>query len=69
MTEEGVKVRDEQYLGTFVQSYSKLYEQWKRKSLLLVALQTFPKQVKKENVGDNLLKLRAEFDKRLSDEG
>jgi hypothetical protein len=68
MTEEGTKVRDEQYLGTFVQSYSKIYEQWKRRNLLFVALQTFPKQVKKENVGDNLQKLRAEFDKRLSDE-
>jgi hypothetical protein len=68
MTEEGTKVRDEQYLGTFVKSYSKIYEQWKRRNLLFVALQTFPKQVKKENVGDNLQKLRAEFDKRLSDE-
>jgi hypothetical protein len=33
-----------------------------------VALQTFPKQVKKEKVTDNLKSLKAEFEK-LSDEG
>ena len=69
MTEEGIKARDEQYLGTFIHSYSKIYEQWKRKNLLLLALQTFPKQVKRENVGDNLHKLRVESEKRLSEEG
>lgn len=69
MSEEKARNLDEQYLGTFIKSYSKRYEEWKRKNLLLIALRTFPKQVKKENVPDNLLKLRAEFEKRLSDEG
>jgi hypothetical protein len=69
MSEEKARNLDEQYLGTFIKSYSKRYEEWNRKNLLLIALRTLPKQVKKENVLDNLLKLRAEFEKRLSDEG
>lgn len=69
MSEEKTRNLDEQYLGTFIKSYSKRYEEWKRKNLLLIALRTLPKQVKKENVPDNLQKLRAEFEKRLSDEG
>jgi hypothetical protein len=60
---------DEQVLGPFVKSFHKRYEKWKRNDLLLVALQPLPKQVKKEKVIDNLTKLRAEFEEKLSGEG
>ena len=68
MTQEKAKNLDEQVLGTFIKSYSKRYEQWKRNDLLFVALQTLPKQVKKANVLKNLIKLDTEFAKRLSDD-
>jgi hypothetical protein len=68
MTQEKAKNLDEQVLGTFIKSYSKRYEQWKKGGLLFVALQTLPKQVKKENVLKNLVKLNAEFTERLSDD-
>jgi hypothetical protein len=69
MSEDKARDLDQQVLGTFVKSFHRRYERWKRKDLLLVALQTFPKQVKKEKVIDNLTSLRAEFEKKLSDEG
>lgn len=59
---------DQLVLGQFRKSYLKRYERWKRKDLLLVALQTMPKQVKTEKVIDNLVKLRSEFAKRLDGE-
>jgi len=68
MTQEKAKNLDEQVLGTFIKSYSKRYEQWKRNDLLFVALQTLPKQVKKENVLKNLIKLNTEFTERLSED-
>jgi hypothetical protein len=52
----------------FKSSYMKHYDQWKRGGLLLIALQTMPKQVKKQNVIDNLIKLKGEYTKRLNDE-
>lgn len=60
---------DEQFLGSFIKSYSKRYEQWKKKDLLVVALETMPKQVDAANVIDNLIRLKCEFSKRLSYEG
>jgi hypothetical protein len=69
MTAEKIRNLDEQCLGTFIKSYSKRYEQWKRKDLLVVALETMPKQVNAEKVIDNLIRLRCEFSKRLSYEG
>jgi len=62
-------VRDlnERALGTYIKSFSKRYERWKRKDLLSVALYTLPKQVKRENVAANLLKL-ADFQERFKDE-
>jgi hypothetical protein len=60
---------DEQFLGSFIKSYSKRYEQWKKKDLLVVALETMPKQVDAANVIDNLIRLKCEFPKRLSYEG
>jgi hypothetical protein len=69
MSSENVRNLDEQYLGTFIKSYSKRYEQWKKKDLLVVALETMPKQVDAANVIDNLIRLKCEFSKRLSYEG
>jgi len=69
MSEDKTRDLEQQVLGPFVKSFHQRYERWKRKDLLSVALQTFPKQVKKEKVMDNLTSLKAEFDKKLSDEG
>ena len=69
MSSENVRNLDEQYLGTFIKSYSKRYEQWKKKDLLVVALETMPKQVDSANIIDNLIRLKCEFSKRLSYEG
>lgn len=69
MSEDKARDLDQQVLGTFIKSFHRRYERWKRQDLLLVALQTFPKQVKKEKVSDNLTSLKAEFEKKLSDEG
>jgi hypothetical protein len=68
MTMEKARDLDEQVLGTFIKSYSKRYEQWKRGDLLAVALETMPKQVDKEKVLDNLVKLMSEYERRLKDE-
>jgi len=69
MNQDKAKNLDEQVLGTFIKSYSNRYEQWKKGGLLFVALQTLPKQVKKENVLKNLIKLNNEFTESLSNEG
>jgi len=69
MSEDKVRDLDQQVLRPFVKSFDRRYERWKRKDLLTVALRTFPKQVKKEKVIDNLTSLRAEFEKKLSGEG
>ena len=69
MSSENVRNLDEQFLGSFIKSYSKRYEQWKKKDLLVVALETMPKQVDVANVIDNLIRLKCEFSKRLSYEG
>ena len=69
MSEDKKRDLDQQVLGTFVKSFHRRYERWKRQDLLLVAIQTFPKQVKKEKVIDNLTSLKDEFEKKLSDEG
>ena len=68
MSQEKARDLDQQVLATFIKSYSKRYEQWKRNDLLFVALQTLAKQVKKENVLKNLIKLDTEFAKSLSDD-
>jgi hypothetical protein len=68
MMEERARGLDQEVLGMFKSSYMKRYDQWKRGGLLLIAIQTMPKQVKKENVIDNLIELKGEYTKRLSDE-
>ena len=69
MSSENVRNLDGQYLGTFIKIYSKRYEQWKKKDLLVLALETMPKQVDVASVVDNLIRLKCEFSKRLSYEG
>ena len=65
---ERVKDIDQQVLALFSRSLMSRYEHWKRKDLFAIALQTMPKQVKTENVIDNIIKLKAEFAKRLDSE-
>jgi hypothetical protein len=66
MNEEKTKDLEQQVLGLFSKSYSKRYEQWKRQDLLVVAIETMPKQVDVDKVIDNLIRLKCEFAKRLS---
>jgi hypothetical protein len=65
MSKDNARDLDQQVLGLFVKSFHRLHERWKRKNLLLVALQTFPKQVEKEKININLASLKADFEKRL----
>jgi hypothetical protein len=48
---------EQQALRPFCKSFTKRYEQWKRGNLLAVALETMPKQVKRDRILGNLLKL------------
>lgn len=57
---------EQEALEAFRDSVSKRYERWRRGDLLSIALLTMPKQVNPENVTDNLVTLRSEFEKRLS---
>ena len=59
---------EQQALGIFSKSFSKRHEFWSKKDILLIALQTLPKQVKKKNRPDNLLKMRREFLEKLVEE-
>ena len=68
MVNSRVRGFDQEVLGIFKKSFTKRYEQWKRKDLLAIALLTMPKQVKTESLLDNLIKLRTESAKRLSEE-
>lgn len=65
MIEERARGLDQEVLGMFKSSYMKRYDQWKRGGLLLIAIQTMPKQVKKERVIDNLIKLKGEYTKKI----
>ena len=66
MNEEGARNLEQEVLGIFAESYSKRYERWKKKDLLVLALETMPKQVDARKVIDNLVRLKCEFAKRLS---
>lgn len=59
---------EQQALRPFCKSFTKRYEQWKRGNLLAVALETMPKQVNKDKVLDNLLKLHCTRAENLSEE-
>jgi hypothetical protein len=64
----GARNLDQQALGPFRHSFTKRYEQWKRGDLLAIALQTMPKQVNKDKVLDNLIKLNCERAENLREE-
>ena len=68
MEETGVRNLEQQALGPFRKSFTKRYEQWKRGDLLAIALQTMPKQVKKDKVLHNLAKLKCERAGNFSEE-
>jgi len=65
MEEKGVRELDQQALGPFRKSFTKRYEQWKRGDLLVVALETMPKQVKKDKLLRNLIRLTRERQENL----
>jgi hypothetical protein len=68
MTEKGVQDLESQALGPFRQSFIQRYEQWKKGGLLTIALETMPKQVKKDEVLFRLVRLRCERERNLSEE-
>jgi hypothetical protein len=68
LSEETARSIEQQALGIFSKSFSKRHEFWSKKDILLIALQTLPKQVKKKNRLDNFLKMRREFLEKLVEE-
>jgi len=69
MSDERAKNLDQEVLGFFRTSYSKWYERWKKHDLLLIALQTMPRQVEQKKIFDNLTKLKSDFEESLSEKG
>jgi hypothetical protein len=68
MSESRTRDLDQEVLGFFRNSYSKKYEKWKKKDLILIALQTLPKQAKTQKLVDNLTRLKTDFEKRIGEE-
>jgi hypothetical protein len=68
MEETAVRNLEQEALRPFCKSFTKRYEQWKRGNLLAVALETMPKQVNRDKVLDNLLKLYFARVENLSEE-
>jgi hypothetical protein len=66
--ETDVSDLESQALAPFAKSFTKRYEEWKRADLTVIALETLPKQVKKDKVLDNLIKLYQERAKSLREE-
>ena len=60
MGEAGVENLAGQAVAPFHKSFVKRYQQWKRADLLVVALETMPKQVNQGKVLDNLIRLMAD---------
>jgi hypothetical protein len=65
---EEIAKLEQQALRPFCKSFTKRYEQWKRGNLLVVALETMPKQVNMDKVLDNLLKLHRARAENFSEE-
>jgi hypothetical protein len=68
MEKTGIRDLEQQALGPFRQSFTKRYEQWKMGGLLPIALQTMPKQVKKDEILYRLIKLKCEREKNFNEE-
>ena len=68
MSESRAKELDQEVLGFFRNSFSKKYEKWKKKDLIMISLQTMPKQVKTQKLFANLKKLKTDFENRLNED-
>jgi len=69
MGEKGILDLEETALGSFRQSYIRRYEQWKKKDLLTMAVQTMPKQVKNGVLSKQVKNLESDrvYSKELED--
>jgi hypothetical protein len=68
MEEKGVRDLEQQALGPFRKSFTKRYEQWKRGDLLVLALETMPKQVNKNELLRNLIKMTREREENFREQ-
>ena len=68
MEEKGIRDLEQQALGPFRKSFTKRYEQWKRGDLLVLALETMPKQVDKDKLLRNLIKMTREREENLREQ-
>jgi hypothetical protein len=68
MEEKGVRDLEQQALGPFRKSFTKRYEQWKRGDLLVLALETMPKQVDKDKLLRNLIKMTREREENFREQ-
>ncbi len=66
MNEKSVQDLERQVLGPFRKSFTRRYEQWKRADVLSIAVETMPKQVKRDVVLYDLVKLKIQREKELS---
>jgi hypothetical protein len=66
MNEKSVQDLEHQALGPFRKSFTKRYEQWKRADVLSLAVETMPKQVKRDALLYDLVKLKIQREKNLS---
>jgi hypothetical protein len=68
MEEKAIRELEQQALGEFRKSFTKRYEQWKRTDLLVLALETMPKQVNKDKLLPNLIRLTRERQENLCEQ-
>jgi hypothetical protein len=68
MEEKGIRDLEQQALGPFRKSFTKRYEQWKRGDLLVLALETMPKQVDKDKLLRNLIKMTREREENFREQ-
>lgn len=66
MNEKAVKDLERQVLGPFRKSFTKRYEQWKRADVLSLAVETMPKQVKRDALLYDLVKLKIQREKEMN---
>jgi hypothetical protein len=68
MQEKGIRDLEQQALGPFRKSFTKRYQQWKRGDLLVLALETMPKQVDKDKLLRNLIKMTREREENFREQ-
>ena len=64
---EEIKDFEQQTLASFAKSFTKRYEQWKREDLLVLAIETMPKQVNKSKLLRNLIALTRQQAENLNE--